>query len=341
MANITDVAKKAGVSIATVSRVINGNTNVRENTKQTVLKAISDLNFTPNINAQGLQKKITKTIGLIFPDASSYYFAEIIRGISSRLRKEGYHIIVASSHDEEDEVNTLISLLKSGRVDGMILMMPSIQNVNVFKDSLVHTPVVYLSTGINTSQSTTVVLDNYQAAKDITEHLIWHGHKRIAFIHGAPRNFDSMERYNGYVDTMKNHNFEVSKTLESHGNFTEASGFKSAMELLNQKVRPTAIFAANDAMAIGTIEAAKRLSLKIPDNIAVVGFDDISTAQYIDPALTTVKVPVYKVGQIVGRSLFNQLTDGKKNIIEEKIVIPLKVLIRKSCGCSYEDDKFL
>ena len=339
MANITDVAKKAGVSIATVSRVINGNSNVRENTKAIVLQAIRELNFTPNINAQGLQKKITKTIGLIFPDASSYYFAEIIRGISSRLRKEGYHIIVASSHDEEDEVKTLISLLRSGRVDGMILMMPSIQNVNVFKNSLTHTPVVYLSTGINTSQSTTVVLDNYQGAKDITEHLIEHGHQRIGFIHGAPHNYDSQQRYKGYVDALKDHNLESSILIESHGNFTEASGFKSAMELLNQKPRPTAIFAANDAMAIGTIEAAKRMSLKIPGDVAVVGFDDISTAQYIDPTLTTVKVPVYKVGQIVGRSLFNQLKDGKKNYIEEKIVIPLKLSIRKSCGCFQTEDR--
>ncbi|MCK4689660.1 MAG: LacI family DNA-binding transcriptional regulator [Candidatus Marinimicrobia bacterium] len=334
MPNIKDVAEKAGVSIATVSRVINDSPKVKEKTKKLILKAIKELNFTPNVNAQGLQKKRTKTLGLIFPDASSYYFAEIIRGINSYVRKHGYQVIVASSHDEEDEVRTLVSLLQSGRVDGMVLMMPSIQNVNVFNLSLNSVPVVYLCTGIQTQNSTRIIIDNYKGAKEITEHLIWHGNSRIGFIHGAPNNYDSQKRYLGYIDAVHENGLEYSILLESHGNFTEASGFKSAMELLNQEPRPTAIFAANDAMAIGAIEAAKRLSLNVPKDVAIVGFDDISTSQYINPALTTVSVPVYKMGQIVGGSIFKQLNSKESDQVEEKIVIPLQIIIRESCGCS-------
>ncbi len=334
MANIKDVALHAGVSIATVSRVINNSDKVRPQTREKVLKAIKALDFMPNFNAQGLQKKVTRTIGLIFPDASSYYFAEIIRGVSNRLKKVGYQIIVASSHDEEDEVRTLISLLHSGRVDGMVLMLPSIQNVNVFNSSLGETPVVYLSTGITTPKTTTVVIDNYQGAKDITSHLIDHGHQKIGFIHGSPYNYDSQERYRGYRQALREREMEHSILYEAHGHFNEATGFKCALDLLGQNSRPTAIFAANDAMAIGAIEAARRLDLRVPDDVAIVGFDDISTAQYIEPALTTVTVPSYDVGKVVGQCLLNKLNNQPEECTESQIVIPLKLKRRKSCGCS-------
>jgi LacI family transcriptional regulator len=333
MANIKDVAKLAAVSTATVSRVINGSTNVKPVTRERVIEAIKVLKFTPNISAQGLQKKSTRTIGLIFPDATSSYFAEIIRGIANQIRKLDYHIVIASSHDEEDELETLATLLKSGRVDGMILMMPIVRNIDLLTSALKEVPSVFLNTNIKTVKSTRIVIDNYQGAKSITEHLIQHGHSQIAFIHGTKHNYDSEKRYLGYADVMKKAGFELNSKFEVWGNFTEDSGFQSALDLLKYSPGPTAIFAANDSMAIGAIEAARTLSLKVPEDIAIIGFDDIPTARYVNPSLTTVHVPTYKIGKIAAFELYNQLSN-KSYQPNDKIVIPLQLVVRESCGCT-------
>ena len=332
MATIKDVAKKAGVSIATVSRVINNSPKVSEKTRQRVLEVIRELNFMPNIIAQGLQTKRTNTIGLIFPDATSYYFAEIIRGIIGVVQKQKYHVVISSSHDENDELRTLISMLQSGRVDGMVLMMPTITDSKFLKHTLKNFPVVFVCTNIKTGKSTSVIIDNFNGAKKVTSHLIEHGHRRIGFIHGSPNNFDSRERYRGYLSALANAGISKSELYEARGNFTEQSGFNAAMELFSQPSPPTAIFAANDSMAIGAIEAAKRLSLNVPNDVAIVGFDDISTSRYVEPALTTVRVPVFEVGEIVGKIILKHLS-GEGGSVEEKIVIPVELVVRKSCGC--------
>ncbi|MBU0712113.1 substrate-binding domain-containing protein, partial [bacterium] len=154
------------------------------------------------------------------------------------------------------------------------------------------------------------------------------------FIHGSPHNYDSKRRYAGYLKALENEGIPESLKLEAEGNFTEDSGYKACQQLLKTEPRPTAIFAANDAMAIGAIEAVKDSGLKVPDNIAIVGFDDISTSQYITPALTTVRVPLYEMGQLVGKTLLQKInSDSKEHLtVAEQIVIPLEIIVRESCG---------
>lgn len=332
MATIKDVAKSAGVSIATVSRVLNGSSNVKTATKIAVQQTIEELNYHPNALARGLQKKQSKTIGVLFPDATSYYFAEIIRGINNSVQQSGYKIMVSSAHDAADEANAFLSLWKSQQVSGLIVMMPSTHNVNLINSSQRKIPLILLNTAITDGADITIKIDNYSGAMEITRHLINHGHKEIGFIHGAPNNHDSEERYRGYCDALKLAGLTTSSYREFHGNFTENSGYRAALSLLNHREKPSAIFAANDSMAIGAIEAARQLSLKVPQDVALVGFDDISTARYINPPLTTMNVPVLEIGELAGNHLIDRLANNQQ-ANPQNIVVPTRLVVRESCGC--------
>lgn len=335
MATIKEVSDLAGVSTATVSRVINKTGNVKAATRKKVNNAIKKLNFSPNVSARTLQTKKTETIGMVFPDASSFYFSEIIRGIIANINKYGFQILIGSAHDEEEEFRTASRFLSGRTVDGLVLMAPSIKNEELFALPLSHdTPVVFMSVPSIKSGMKTVVLDNYKNAKKLTQRLIKMGHENIGFIHGPSHNYDSKERYNGYLNALKSNGISISDKLEAQGNFTEDSGYKACQSLLRVEPWPTAIFAANDAMAIGAIEAVKDDGKKVPEDIAIVGFDDISMAKYISPALTTVKVPLFEMGQIVGKTLIQKINcEDDNNIkVDEKIVIPLELKIRESCG---------
>ena len=337
MATIKDVAQSAGVSIATVSRVLNGSSSVKPATKAAIQRAIEKLNYHPNALARGLQKKQSKTIGVLFPDATSYYFAEIIRGINNSVQQAGYKIMVSSAHDATDEANTFMSLWKSQQVSGLIVMMPSTRNVNIFTSSQRNIPLILLNTAITDGADITIKIDNYSGALEITRHLINHGHKAIGFIHGAPNNHDSEERYRGYCDALKLADLTTSPYWEFHGNFTENSGYRAVISLLNHPEKPSAIFAANDSMAIGAIEAIRQFSLKVPQDIAIVGFDDISTAQYINPPLTTMNVPVLEMGEQAGNHLIG-LLENRRQTSTQNITVPTHLVVRESCGCQRKNN---
>ncbi|NQV49394.1 MAG: LacI family DNA-binding transcriptional regulator [Candidatus Marinimicrobia bacterium] len=333
MTTISDVAREAKVSTATVSRVLNKSDKVRSITRDRVNAVIRKLNFIPNVNALGLQRKKTKTVGLIFPDASAYYFAEIIQGINRHLSQNDHQILISSAHDEAEEIKIVNGFVKGGRIDGLIMMMPSANGNNGFKIPLAYEiPEVFISCEINAPRATTILLDNYNAAREMVEHLSRLGHKRIAFIHGGEHNYDARERYRGYVDGRRICQADEDVNLEVVGNFTESSGFQATLELMKCKPQPTAIFAANDAMAIGAIEAARALKLRVPSDLAIVGFDDISSAAYMDPALTTVHVPLRRLGRLAAEALLKNLNTDSAERTTEKIIIPLQHVIRRSCG---------
>ncbi|MDO9547980.1 MAG: substrate-binding domain-containing protein, partial [Candidatus Marinimicrobia bacterium] len=266
---------------------------------------------------------------------SSLYFSEIIRGICNYVNQFGFQIIIGSAHDEEEELKTASRFLNGRTVDGLVMMAPSLTNEELFNIPINHnTPVVFISVPPEKAGMTTVVLDNFNSAIKMTQHLIKLGHRRIAFIHGSPHNYDSKRRYAGYLKALNDGGINKSLTLEVEGNFTEDSGYKACLSLLQKDPRPTAVFAANDGMAIGAIEAVKDSGLRVPEDIAIVGFDDISTSQYITPALTTVRVPLYKMGQLVGKTLIQKInSDSTEQLtVAERIVIPLELIIRESCG---------
>ena len=333
MTTVSDVAKIAKVSTATVSRVLNNSDKVKPETRNLVNEVIQQLNYIPNVNALGLQRKKTKTVGLIFPDASAYYFSEIIQGINRHLSQNDHQILISSAHDEAEEIKIINGFVKGGRIDGLIMMMPSANGNNGFRIPLAYKiPEVFISCDINAPKATTILLDNYNSAKEMMLHLSQLGHKRIAFIHGGEKNYDARERYRGYIDGRRICHADEDVNLEVMGNFTESSGYQGTLELMKRKPVPTAIFAANDAMAIGAIEAARALKLKVPSDLAIVGFDDISSAAYMDPALTTVHVPLRRLGHLAAEAMLKNLKTDSTERTTEKIIIPLQHIIRRSCG---------
>ncbi|MCD6165413.1 LacI family transcriptional regulator [candidate division KSB1 bacterium] len=332
MATIKDVAEKAGVSIATVSRVFNEHVSVKEKTRIRVLQAAQELNYAPNILARGLQLKRTETIGVILPDLSGEFFSEVIRGIDEIASRRGYHILVSSSHSRRNEIEMMQRMLGEGRVDGLILMAPLLSKKSLPAIAATKLPVVLLNLSAEGLEIDTIMVDNFRGAYLMTQHLIGHGHKRIAFIKGTEGNFDAEERFLGYRTALEEEGLPITPELVERGNFLKQSGFLAMTRLLSRKLPPTAVFASNDDMAIGALEAAQKSGVHVPQDVAIVGFDDILVAQYVRPPLTTVHIPIYDLGSLAAERIINSVEmQGQSK--KEKIVLATGLIIRESCGC--------
>ncbi len=293
-ATIVDVAKRAGVSIKTVSRVMNAEGSVHASTREQVLQAVAELNYRPKLSARSLAGARSFLIGLLYYDPSAAYVAGVQKGATLRCREAGYHLVVESlDHHAQDIGQQVERMVATLRPDGMILAAPISQNpqvIAVLEASL--TPYVLISPGAHTAEQMVVSMDDLQAAQQVTEALLRLGHKRIGFVSGASDQFASEQRYRGYLQALANHHIEPQTQWVVQGDFTFPSGVAAANQLLASTPPPTAIFASNDDMALGVMAAAQRLGLKVPAQLSVVGFDDIPAASLVWPELTTVRQPV-------------------------------------------------
>jgi len=330
-ATIKEVALKAGVSIATVSRVFNNSSLVNRKTTERVREIAHSLHYVPNASARSLSRRKSDTFGMILPDLFGEFFSEVIRGADQTAQKYSYNVLLSSSHNNQDEIKEALNIMK-GRVDGIIIMSPNI-NADILRHSINKSlPIVLLNCFVEDNSFDSIVIDNCNGAYQITNHLIKHGHKRIAMIKGAAGNIEADERLRGYRQALALHQCEVSDTLEFNGDFSEESGYLSAIKILSTTPLPTAVFAANDSMAIGALRAFHDKGFVVPDDMALVGFDDIPISRYVKPSLSTVQVPIHKMGILaVERLLFAlqeiEITD------KEKIIFPTQLMIRESCGC--------
>jgi len=333
-ANVTikDVAKKAGVSVSTVSKVINENYKVSEKTKRKVLKAIEELNYLPNFTARSLVLKKTQTIGVVLPDIHGEFFSEVIKGIDKKARERGYHVLITSSHSDIKELDEVLFSLVNGRVDGLIIMNPTLKTSYVESRLLKKLPIVLLNCCADMLDADIILIDNFTGAYNLTKHLLKHGHRKIAVITGPEDNTDSIERLRGYKTALIDLGIEPTQVLIFQGDFTEKSGYEAMRLITSLSERPTAVFALNDDMAIGAMMYAKKSGLKIPDDIAIAGFDDIPMASYIHPSLTSVHVPIDKVGILAAEKLLNRI-EGKSDAKFSKTTLETTLIVRESCGC--------
>lgn len=331
-ATIKDVAAKAGVSISTVSKVISGNYPVSEKTRKKVLKVIKELNYQPNLTARSLVLKKTHTIGVVLPDIHGEFFSEIIKGIDKKAREFGYHVLLTSSHSDLKELDEVLISLLNGRVDGLIIMNPTLKSVYVESRLLRKVPLVLLNCCGEIQNADVILIDNYAGAYNLTKHLIKHGHKKIAVITGPSDNLDSIERLRGYKDALRESGIEPSPELEFQGDFTESSGYEIMKTILSLPDKPTAVFALNDDMAIGAIQYSKKAGIRIPSDIAIAGFDDIPMASYIHPSLTSVHVPIDRAGILAAEKLFERIEKGSQAKFT-KVVLETTLVVRESCGC--------
>jgi len=291
---IKDVAKAANVSVATVSRALNGHQNVAEAVRARVLAVAAELRYSPHHAARSLSSRRTQTVGVVLPDLHGEFFSELMRGIDQVARTRGQHLLVSSYHGNPEEQGAALRAMR-GRVDGLLLMSPYVHDADFLERNVdASLPLVLINAAQGRPQAS-VGIDNYGGARAMVAHLVATGYRRIAFISGPEDNDDARERLRGYRDGLAAAGSGF-KAWELPGQFDEDSGHRAGQALLALDTRPDAVFAANDMMAIGCLYALGRGGVHTPSDIAVVGFDDIPLARYVHPSLTTMRVDIAELG---------------------------------------------
>lgn len=326
---IIDVAREAGVSYGTVSRVINDSPNVKEETRERVKEVIDRLGFVGNRNARSLVSGKSHVIGLLIPDLGTAYIGEIIRGIDYELESIQYNLMLYTTHRREMKESGYISSLIQSGVDGVILILPRNPAIYLEKLRSLNFPYVLVDHQGIDEQGPAVGATNYQGAFDATEYLLELGHRRIAFITGTMDLGCSQERLLGYKAALQKHQIPFTPEWVIEGDFEQATGYSGAQTLMSLVNRPTAIFASNDMMAFGVMNAVRDMGLKIPGDISVIGFDDIFQSSQTMPGLTTVRQPLEQMGREATRMLIAMM---KENTIKPgKIELPTRLVTRDSC----------
>lgn len=291
---IIDVAREAGVSIKTVSRVLNQEPGVHSETREQVLKVVAELNYRPKLSARALAGARSYLIGLLYYDPSAAFVAWVQQGATLRCREAGYHLVVESLDNDAPDIEAQVErMLAALRPDGMILTPPICDNPKVIQAlRAAGTPFVQMSPGQPASDAGVVCMDEVQAAEEVTHLLISLGHRHIGFIGGPADQAASGLRRQGFERAMAAHALALEPELLQPGDFTFRSGVEAAHRLLSRRQRPSAVFASNDDMALGVLAAAQRLGLAVPGDLSIAGFDDSPAAGLVWPALTTVRQPV-------------------------------------------------
>jgi LacI family transcriptional regulator len=332
-ATIRDVARASSVSIATVSRVFNHSPLVSEATRQRVTAAASHLGYWPNGIARSLITNRTHTLGLLLPDLHGEFFSEVIHGVDFISREKGYHLLVSRSSGNGDELTDALRSMR-GRVDGLIVMAPDVDASRALRQAAGSVPVVLLNPEVPLPGCDTLSIGNFQGAYAVARHLVDLGHGPIATITGPVQNIDARQRLDGYRAALRDAGAEPDPAQEFHGDFTERSGYEAARELLRQQGRPTAVFVANDHMVVGVMGALQEAGRAVPDDIALAGFDDIALARYLTPALTTVHVDMFQMGE---RAVEMLVDPGRSAVGAEgrHEVLPTRLVVRGSCGAGH------
>ncbi|HWU86164.1 MAG TPA: LacI family DNA-binding transcriptional regulator [Kofleriaceae bacterium] len=325
---VTDVAREARVSVASVSRVVNGHPNVTPETRQRILDVIDRLRYVPHTAARSLITKRTHVIGVLLPDLYGGFFSELIRGIDAAARDQHLQLLLSSSHGDAAEMAAAIRAMR-GRVEGLVILAPPVHAQELAALDTA-TPMVFVNSRVDGGRSPSLAIDSYGGAREMVRHLVACGHQAIAHVAGPTDNFDAHERERGYRDELAA-SLPRARARVIRGDFTEASGYAAGRAICEESRRPSAVFAANDGMAIGCLAALDELKLAIPADIAVAGFDDIPLAAFVRPALTTMRVRIAELGR------------GAVNRLAEAISAPEAVrggvtwlrpdlVVRDSCG---------
>lgn len=324
-ATVHEVARVAGVSAATVSRMLNGTAKVSEDKRRVIENAIERLNYKPNVLAQNLKTGSSRTIGILTQSLVSGYFAEAMAGVDDALQGTGYAPLIVSGHWHADEEAERIELLIARRVDGLVILSGKLKDEQILKLSE-QLPIVAFGRDLHGPRTYGFCLDNYRGACDAVEHLVQHGHRDIAFIAGPPDHQDALARLAGYRDTLARHKIKRQPRLVVPGDFSESGGLAAVEGLLASGQRFSAIFAANDLTAYGARLALYRRGIAVPGDVSVVGFDDLHSSMYTTPPLTTVRQPLFDVGQRLGRAI---LTMIRREPLELEVPEP-SLVVRES-----------
>lgn len=326
---IKDIAALAGVSKTTVSKIINNkDDSISKPTRDKVLKIMKEQNYVPNKLAQSLVTKRTKTIGLLIPDIRNPFFTDISRGAEDFARKEGYNIIFCSTDEDYEREAECVSMLCEKMIDGIIFTPSSITSHEENRYNDLDIPMVLVDKNIELSNAKGIVkVDNKNGTYEATKYLIKQGHKEILYLSGPLKNDISKERLQGYIRALEKNNLSVKEENIVEGKYRYEWAYNFIKNL--EEIKCTAICCANDLMAIGAIQALREKNFNIPEDISIVGFDDIETAKLIDPSLTTIRQPAYEMGAKASEILISSLKNKDKESVGTIIFKP-SLIIRNS-----------
>jgi LacI family transcriptional regulator len=322
---LLDVARHAGVSASTVSRILNGTAKVSDEKREAVLAAIEKMHFAPNQMAQGLKKGRSMTVGIVVQDISSPFFDETLRGVDDGLKGTGYASVIVSGHWNAQEEMDRIRLLLARKVDGIILLSGRLDDDAILRCAQ-QRPIVSTGRALDASNALGFKLDNEEGALVAMRHLLELGHRRIAFITGPADNNDASERLAGYTRALEEAGIGVDPALVAEGDFHEAGGLLAMNRLFETKQQFTAVFAANDLSAYGARLCLYRKGVRVPDDISLIGFDDLPGSAYTTPPLTTIRQPLYDMGRLATVSLL-RLINGEVGMAQ---IPPLELVVRET-----------
>lgn len=329
---IRDVAREAGVSTKTVSRVVNKEPDVNPGTAARVSEVVERLNYRPNEVARRLKGRRSRTIGLMVDDLSNPFMASCAQSIEGMAREHGHALILCDSHADLPMEDAYIELLMQRQIDGLLLVPAHGDNVHLKTEQQAGLPVVAFDRPAEGVQTDTVLVQNRAGARGATEHLIWHGHERIAFIGDVHRYYTARKRLEGYKEALEAANLEPIHTLDVHS--IELSE-KVTKSFLDTSDPPTALFAANILTALGALRATEHLGLRVPEDLALIGFDDFELSPVLRPRFTLVQQPTAELGRRAAEMLFARL-NGEGRPEPQRLVLPTELVVRESCGCPVE-----
>lgn len=327
---IMDVARESGVSYSTVSRVLNGYEFVKESTRQRVLEAAERLGYVANLQARSLAGGRSRIIGLLVPGLDNGYIGEVVRGIDEELARANYDLMLYTTHRQRGKEAYYVKAIANGLVDGLLLIVPLIPSI--YLEALPHRdfPCVLIdqsNAGLNKSS---IDCTNWQGAYDATQYLIRLGHRQIGFITGTLELMSAVDRLEGYRAALADHSLPYNDELVILGDFTAESGHVGVKKLLEYHPRPTAIFASNDISAIGAMETIRNHGLNIPQDISIIGFDDIPQASLNYPKLTTVRQPLAQMGRVAVKLLLEQIENPTR--LPHRVTLATEFIERDSCA---------
>lgn len=327
---IRDVAKRAGVSVKTVSRVLNQEPMVNENTRTRVEKVIAQLEYVPNISAQRLARGRAKVIALLFDNVSQTYLNDVLKGCFQEARETGFGVLTYPCDVQKiQDRQAILQLAAQRRVDGFIFTPPCDNVVELLQDlTRLNVPFVRLSPRNHRLPYPHVRIRDYESAISLTEYLITLGHRRIGFIMGSQDHSASEARLDGFRDALKKHKIQLDEKLVCSGDWTFAAGMTGARKLLGCETRPTAIFASNDDIAAGVLFTAHQLGIRVPEQLTVTGFDDVPLAQQVWPPLTTMRQPILQIAQMATHLLTDLIKKHPVKTVHYDL--PTELVIRES-----------
>ena len=327
---IKDIAERSGVSVTTVSRVLNEKPDVNDETRARVLKVIEDSNYRPNGMARSLVINQTYSIGLIIPDINNPYFPEVARGVEDQAQDSSYSVIFSSTDNKLEQEQEVIDLMLQKRVDGLIVSL-SLANRDILKRlEARNIPVVQLDRRIPDSIYPAVMIDNQRSAYKAVQFLIDEGYKRIAHITGDLQTVPGQEREDGYRKAILDNDLRLVEDMIIEGDFSKQAGYNAMNKMIASDNLPEAIFAANDMMALGVLEACRDAEIRIPEDIVLIGHDNISISNLVYPALTTMAQPKYRLGRQASKMLIDLINiKQKKGSLEKEDLFADQILETK------------